>query len=181
MWSSTTAGQAALTLLNQGSEKFNDTLVKCKTAPARRAEFRDNGRYNGICTTANDDGLGNLKSPSATKLNPALEKLYSVGADAFTWATDFVNENPWLVKAITATTVGIGTLAAGVTLAANAASIAAVAQGVLNAVMAANPAFLVAAGVTASWPLSEPLSSPWTMQTRRRGPYRVSPGNKVSL
>lgn len=96
-------------------------------------------------TTASE----NLKIAIGDQLNPALEKLYSVGADAFTWATDFVNENPWLVKAITATTVGIGTLAAGVTLAANAASIAAVAQGVLNAVMAANPAFLVAAGVTA--------------------------------
>ncbi len=35
LWSfSTTAGQAALTLLNQGSEKFNDTLVKMQTAPA---------------------------------------------------------------------------------------------------------------------------------------------------
>ncbi len=56
-------------------------------------------------TTASE----NLKIAIGDQLNPALEKVYSVGADAFTWATDFVNENPWLVKAITATTVGIGT------------------------------------------------------------------------
>lgn len=104
-----------------------------------------------------------------------------MGADAFTWATDFVNENPWLVKAITATTVGIGTLAAGVTLAANAASIAAVAQGVLNAVMAQIPAFLVAAGVTAL--VAAIGTFILTLDSRRgdAGLYRVSPGNKVGL
>ena len=39
-------------------------------------------------TTASE----NLKIAIGDQLNPALEKLYSVGADAFTWATDFVNE-----------------------------------------------------------------------------------------
>lgn len=150
LWSSTTAGQAALTLLNQGSEKFNDTLVKMQNSSgAVERNFETMADTTEFAQQRMTTASENLKIAIGDQLNPALEKLYSVGADAFTWATDFVNENPWLVKAITATTVGIGTLAAGVTLAANAASIAAVAQGVLNAVMAANPAFLVAAGVTA--------------------------------
>ena len=150
LWSSTTAGQAALTLLNQGSEKFNDTLVKMQNSSgAVERNFETMADTTEFAQQRMTTASENLKIAIGDQLNPALEKVYSVGADAFTWATDFVNENPWLVKAITATTVGIGTLAAGVTLAANAASIAAVAQGVLNAVMAANPAFLVAAGVTA--------------------------------
>lgn len=150
LWSSTTAGQAALTLLNQGSEKFNDTLVKMQNSSgAVERNFETMADTTEFAQQRMTTASENLKIAIGDQLNPALEKLYSVGADAFTWATDFVNENPWLVKAITAVTVGIGTLAAGVTLAANAANIAAVAQGVLNAVMAANPAFLVAAGVTA--------------------------------
>lgn len=150
LWSSTTAGQAALILLNQGSEEFNETLGKMQNSSGSvERNFQTMADTTEFAQQRMATAAENLKIAIGDQLNPALEKLYDTGADAFIWATDFVNENPWVVKAITAVTVGIGTLAAGVTLAANAANIAAVAHGVLNAVMSANPAFLVAAGVTA--------------------------------
>lgn len=150
LWSSSTAGQSALTLLNSGADKFNKTLGDMQESSGAvdrnfgiMADTTEHAQQR-MTTAAN-----NLKIAIGDQLTPALDKMYSAGASAFEWATDFVNENPWLVKAITAVTVGIGALAAGITLAANAANIAAVATGVLNAVMKANPAFLVAAGVTA--------------------------------
>lgn len=150
LWSSSTAGQAALTLLNQGAEKFDKTLVQMqKSSGAVDRNFEIMADTTEFAQQRMTTAAENLKIAIGDQLNPALEKLYDTGADAFTWATDFVNENPWVVKAITAVVVGLGTLAAGITLAANAANIAAVATGILNAVMAANPAFLVAAGVTA--------------------------------
>lgn len=150
LWSSSTAGQAALTLLNQGAEKFDETLVKMQNSSgAVDRNFEIMADTTEFAQQRMTTAAENLKIAIGDQLNPALEKLYDTGADAFTWATDFVNENPWVVKAITAVVVGLGTLAAGITLAANAANIAAVATGILNAVMAANPAFLVAAGVTA--------------------------------
>lgn len=150
LWSSSTAGQAALTLLNQGAEKFDETLVQMQNSSgAVDRNFEIMADTTEFAQQRMTTAAENLKIAIGDQLNPALEKLYDTGADAFTWATDFVNENPWVVKAITAVVVGLGTLAAGITLAANAANIAAVATGILNAVMAANPAFLVAAGVTA--------------------------------
>lgn len=150
LWSSSTAGQSALTLLNSGAEKFNSTLGQMQNSSGAvernfgiMADTTEHAQQR-MTTAAN-----NLKIAIGDQLTPALDKMYSAGASAFEWAADFVNENPWLVKAITAVTVGLGALAAGITLAANAANIAAVATGVLNAVMDANPAFLVAAGVTA--------------------------------
>ena len=87
--------------------------------------------------------LENLKITIGTQLNPALEKLYNTGASAFEWASDFVEENPWIVSAISALVIGIGTLAAGVT-------IATAATAAFNAVLAANPVGLVVAGVVAA-------------------------------
>lgn len=150
LWSSTTAGKAALSLLNTGAEEFDRTLgVMANSSGAVERNFQIMADTTEFAHQRMTTAAENLKIAVGDQLNPALEKLYTTGADAFTWATDFVNENPATVKAIAAVTVGLGTLTAGVTLAANAENIMAVATGVLNAVMSANPALLIAAGVTA--------------------------------
>lgn len=150
LWSSTTAGKAALSLLNTGAEEFDRTLgVMANSSGAVDRNFQIMADTTEFAHQRMTTAAENLKIAVGDQLNPALEKLYTTGADAFTWATDFVNDNPATVKAIAAVTVGIGTLTAGVTLAANAENIMAVSTGVLNAVMSANPALLIAAGVTA--------------------------------
>ena len=150
LWSSTTAGKAALSLLNAGAEEFDRTLgVMANSSGSVERNFQIMADTTEFAHQRMTTAAENLKIAVGDQLNPALEKLYTTGADAFTWATDFVNENPDTVKAIAAVTVGLGTLATGVTLAANAENIMAVATGVLNAVMSANPALLIAAGVTA--------------------------------
>ena len=150
LWSSTTAGQAALSLLNTGAEEFTRTLgVMEGSSGAVERNFQAMADTTEMAHQRMSAAAENLRVAIGDRLNPALENLYDVGADAFTWATDFVNENPEVVGALTAVTVGLGVLTVGVTLAANAENIMTVATGALNTVMSANPAYLVAAGVTA--------------------------------
>ncbi len=150
LWSSTEAGVGALSIFNAGAEKYNSVLLSMQNSAGATADA-----YNTMADTTEHaetkmkTAFDNLKIAIGSQLNPALETLYNTGANAFSWATDFVNENPWVVQAMTALTVGIATLAAGLTIAANAANIAAVAQAAYNAVCAANPIGLVTAGVVA--------------------------------
>lgn len=150
LWSSQTAGLAALGLLNQGADAFNETLVKMQNSSgAVERNFNimadTTERAQQRMTTAAD----NFKIAVGEQLTPALEKLYTAGAAGFEWATDFVNENPWLVQALTAVTTGITVLTVGIVGYEAATKLAAVAQGVLNAVMDANPVFLLVTGITA--------------------------------
>lgn len=148
LWGSTTAGQAALSLLNSGAEEFARTLdVLENSSGAVERNFQTMADTTEFARQRMENAAENLKIAIGDQLNPALEKLYATGADAFTWATDFVNENPAVVAALTAMTIGMATLTAGVTLAANAENIMAASTALLNAVMNANPAFLMAAAI----------------------------------
>ena len=150
LWSSTEAGVGALSIFNKGADEYNGVLEEMqKSAGATSQAYDTMANTTEVAQRRMTTAAENLKVAIGTQLNPALEKLYDTGADAFTWATDFVEENPWIVSALVAVGSGIATLTVGVTLAANAANIATVATTALNAVMSANPAFLVAAGVTA--------------------------------
>jgi len=144
LWSSTEAGVGALSLFNSGADNFNSVLTSMQDSAGATSDaygkMADTTEFAQQRMTAS---LDNLKIAIGSQLNPALEKLYDMGANAFSWATDFVNENPAVVKAVAAVVIGLGTLAVGVT-AVTAAGAA------LNAVMAANPIGLMAAAATAA-------------------------------
>lgn len=150
LWSSTEAGIGALSLFNSGADQFNSVLKEMQdSAGATEAAYQKMARGSDFASQRMANAAENLKIAIGEQLNPALTQLYNTGADAFTWAADFVEENPEIVGATVAVTAGIGALTAGLTLAANASAIAAAKQAVLNAVMSANPAYLLAAGMTA--------------------------------
>lgn len=65
----------------------------------------------------------NLEVAIGDQLRPALANLAETGSDVLQWATTFVEENPWVVDAITALSVALG-VAAGALLAAKAAALA---------------------------------------------------------
>ena len=118
------------------------------TALTEEAEKRYATTESRIAMCKN--AANNLKIAIGDALTPAIGELADAGTAGFSWAADFVDESPWLVQAITSVTVGVGALAAGLTLAANAANIAKAAKAALDAVMTANPFGLVAAGVAAA-------------------------------
>lgn len=150
LWASTEAGVGALSIFNSGAERYNTVLQSMQeSAGATSDAYSTMADTTEHAETKMKTAFDNLKIAIGSQLNPALENLYNTGANAFSWATDFVNDNPWVVQAMTALVVGLGTLAVGLTIAANAANIATVAQAAYNAVCAANPVGLVVAGVVA--------------------------------
>lgn len=147
LWSSTTAGQAALTLLNAGAEEFTRTLgVMENSSGAVERNFQAMADTTEHAQQRMANAAQNLRIAIGDQLNPALERLYTSGADAFTWASDFVEENPWVVGAIVGTTTALGALALGTAGLAAAPAII----GALNTALGllqANPVVAVAAAV----------------------------------
>ncbi len=150
LWSSSEAGIGALSIFNSGADQFNSVLEEMQSsAGATEEAYQKMARGSEFAGQRMANAAENLKIAIGEQLNPALTQLYNAGADAFTWAADFVEKNPEVVGATAAITTGIGALTVGLTLAANASQIAAAKQAVLNAVMSANPAYLLVAGMTA--------------------------------
>ena len=144
LWSSSTAGLAAFTLLDAGTERFSETLNKMADSSGTvDKNFKIMADTTEFAHQRMTNAAENLKIAVGDQLNPALEKLYTTGGDAFSWAADFANEHPAVVKAVAAVVIGLGTLAAGVT-----AVVAATAA--LDVVMAANPIGLIAAATVAA-------------------------------
>lgn len=147
LWSSTTAGKAALSLLNTGAEEFTRTLgVMENSSGSVERNFQIMAETTEFAQQRMTNAAENLKIAIGDQLNPALEKLYSTGADAFTWATDFVNENPWIVGAIVGVTAALGALSVGVAALAAAPQIIAALKVALD-LLAANPVVAVTAAV----------------------------------
>lgn len=137
----------------KGSQSFSDyasALENCSgTAGKMASTMLDN--LNGKMTLFESAADG-LKIAIGEQLTPAMSDLYEVGADVLGGLTDFVNDNPAVVKGITTTVAVLGTAAAGlagVTVAMNIATAAASALGLASAA-ALGPIGLAIAGVAAA-------------------------------
>lgn len=137
----------------KGGQSFSDyasALENCSgTAGKMASTMLDN--LNGKMTLFESAADG-LKIAIGEQLTPAMSDLYEVGADVLGGLTDFVNDNPALVKGITTTVAVLGTAAAGlagVTVAMNIATAAASALGLASAA-ALGPIGLAIAGVAAA-------------------------------
>lgn len=147
LWSSSTAGKAALTILNSGAEEFTSTLdAMSNSSGSVQRNFEIMADTTEFAQQRMTNAAENLKIAIGDQLNPSLEKLYITGANAFSWATDFVTDNPWIVNAVVGLTTALGALALGVAGLAAAPTII----GALNAalaLLAANPVVAVTAAV----------------------------------
>lgn len=135
-----------------GGQSFSDyasALENCSgTAGKMAGTMLDN--LNGKMTLFESAADG-LKIAVGEQLTPAMSDLYEVGADVLSGMTEFVNDNPGVVKGITTTVAVLGTAAAGiagVTAAVNLASAAAAAFTAVTSV-ALGPVALAVAGVAA--------------------------------
>jgi len=114
---------------------------------------------NGKMTLMNS-ALDSLKISIGNALMPVLGGLADAGADAFSWAAGFVEENPWLVQAITGALGAVLLLAGGLTTYTAIATAAKLIQDALNLSISLCPfvAAAAAAGaliaVVGSWIIS---------------------------
>ena len=147
LWSSTTAGKAALTLFNSGAAAFNATLREMETSSgsvaANYAKMTQNSDY---ATRRMTVATQNLKIAVGTQLNPILDTLKTAGAGILETAADIVERNPALVSAITGVVTALGLLATGLSGLMIVKALTPV-IATFNAVLQANPAVLVAVGI----------------------------------
>ena len=92
----------------------------------------------------------NMKTAFTNALQPTLDKASSALAGIMDRVAGFLKDHPKVVKAVTAIAVGVGIFVAGIVAYTVATKAAAIAQAALNAVMDANPIFLIATAVTAA-------------------------------
>ena len=150
LWSSTEAGIGALSLFNAGADKYNSVLDSMRTSAGATEKA-----YSTMADTTDkskqrmENSFNNLKISVGDVLNPALTQVYEGFTSVFAGVSDFVDEHPAVVAAISAIAVGVGGFT-GALAAYNIATTAAkFVTEAFTATLAANPFVLAAAGIVA--------------------------------
>lgn len=150
LWNSTEAGIGALSLFNAGADKYNSVLESMRTSAGATEKA-----YSTMADTTDkskqrmENAFNNLKISVGDVLNPALTQVYEGFTGVFAGMSDFVDEHPAVVAAISAITVGVGGFT-GALAAYNLATTAAkFVTEAFTATLAANPYVLAAAGIVA--------------------------------
>lgn len=150
LWSSTEAGIGALSLFNAGADKYNSVLDSMRTSAGATEKA-----YSTMADTTDkskqrmENSFNNLKISVGDVLNPALTQVYEGFTSVFAGMSDFVDEHPAVVAAISAIAVGVGGFT-GALAAYNLATTAAkFVTEAFTATLAANPYVLAAAGIVA--------------------------------
>lgn len=150
LWSSTEAGIGALSLFNAGADRYNSVLDSMRTSAGATEKA-----YSTMADTTDkskqrmENSFNNLKISVGDVLNPALTQVYEGFTNVFAGMSDFVDEHPAVVAAISAIAVGVGGFT-GALAAYNIATTAAkFVTEAFTATLAANPFVLAAAGIVA--------------------------------
>ena len=150
LWSSTEAGIGALSLFNAGADKYNSVLDSMRTSAGATEKA-----YSTMADTTDkskqrmENSFNNLKISVGDVLNPALTQVYEGFTNVFAGMSDFVDEHPAVVAAISAIAVGVGGFT-GALAAYNIATTAAkFVTEAFTATLTANPFVLAAAGIVA--------------------------------
>lgn len=150
LWSSTEAGIGALSLFNAGADKYNSVLDSMRTsAGATEKAYSTMADATDKSKQRMENSFNNLKISVGDVLNPALTQVYEGFTSVFAGMSDFVDEHPAVVAAISAIAVGVGGFT-GALAAYNIATTAAkFVTEAFTATLAANPFVLAAAGIVA--------------------------------
>ena len=133
LWGSQTAAVASAAIVNQGLDNFNSNLNTLQNSAGATAEA-----YSVMANTTEfahnkmKNSADNLKIAVGNQLNPELEKFYKIIENLLDGSTTFVNQNPWVVKALTSLAVGIGVVTTGVTAATVATKLMTIATETLG-------------------------------------------------
>lgn len=147
LWSSSTAGKAAISLFDGSAKAFNDTLIEIANSSGTVAKnyekMTDTSEYS---SRRLEVASKNLQIAVGDRLNPVLDELREAGAGVLELASTVVGNNPALVSVITGTVTALGLLATGLSGLMVVKSVTAAMQA-LNITMAANPVVLITTAV----------------------------------
>lgn len=147
LWSSSTAGKAAISLFDGSAAAFNATLQEMAdssgTLTKNYEKMTDVSEYS---SQRLEVASKNLSIAVGDQLNPVLDKLRESGAGILEKAAQVVADNPALISVIAGTVTALGLLAGGLSALMIVKSVTTAMQA-LNITLAANPIGLVAVGV----------------------------------
>lgn len=150
LWNSTEAGIGALSLFNAGADKYNSVLESMRTSAGATEKA-----YSTMADTTDkskqrmENASNNLKISVGDVLNPALTQVYEGFTNVFAGMSDFVDEHPAVVAAISAIAVGVGGFTGALATYNLATTAAKFVTEAFTATLAANPYVLAAAGIVA--------------------------------
>lgn len=134
MWGSQEAATAALSLYSSGAQEYNKVLGEMRdSAGATQKAYETMTQTTEFSQQKMSTAAQNLQISIGEQLNPAINELYSIGADILTGARGFVEEHPNAVAAITSVATAVGGITAAVAAYTVATKAAAVASAALKA------------------------------------------------
>ena len=143
----------ALKRAAESGDLFNNALALGNAAWAENTALANEAALRYGTTESKFQLLENsvnlVKVAIGDQLTPALGRLAETGADVAQWAAEFISENEGIVPAVTAVTIGLGTLTVGVTAFTAAANVLPDLIAAISRTMAANPAALFAIALAA--------------------------------
>ena len=95
-----------------------------------------------------NNAFTNVKASIGDALTPALGDVADAGTDAFSWAAEFIEQNPWLVSAISGVAAALGVLTVAVAGYTVAVNVIIPLVKAFNAALASNPISMVALAVS---------------------------------
>ena len=150
LWSSTEAGIGALSLFNAGADKYNSVLDSMRTSAGATEKA-----YSTMADTTDkskqrmENAFNNLKISVGDVLNPALTQVYEGFTNVYAGMSDFVDEHPAVVAAVSAIAVGVGGFTGALATYNLVTTAAKFVTEAFTATLAANPFVLAAAGIVA--------------------------------
>lgn len=137
--------------LGLASDKLADSVITANEAWEENTALSEeaNKRYSTTESRLKmlKNSYTNLQIAIGDVYNPALNNAIDLGQDMLDGLTEFVEENPETVKAITAAAVGVGTFSLALGGYVIASKAAAIATKALTAAMKANPYLLAGAAI----------------------------------
>lgn len=137
LWSNVRAGRGAVTIFNASATAFNDSMQKiANSTGAADAAFETMGDTAEMTDAKLNAAIDNMKVTIGEALQPAVEALKKSGIEMLEPVTQFIEENPALITALTGAVVGITAVATATTACAASVAILKAAFGDLSGALA---------------------------------------------
>lgn len=152
LWSSQEAGKASNAIMTQGVADFNDVVAQMNEEMSGATGTTEKA-YQTMTNTSEfidrklTNSVNNLSIAFGDDLRPAVDGVKKLLTGVTDWATEFVNQNPWVASAFAALTAGVGATAIALTLYTLKTKLATSETLKLTAAMATNPIILAIAAV----------------------------------
>lgn len=160
LWSSSEAGVAAISLLSSGSSKYNDVLKQMRdSAGATETAYEKMANTTEMSQKRMENAFNNLKIAVGSELQKQMSKVYEKGTDLTIWATEFVEENEWLIPVLEGVAIAIGGMTVAIALYTVATQVVIPAINSFNAALAANPVGIVVTAIAGLTSVLVPLAT----------------------